>query len=130
MMDSAALEHKLQMKSASEVEAHAGRLKEKLDEITGRTERMKHDPEAVLLSDKQNQLATVLAKYGTEINCETMSLERIALGVARIQGEEAIVREDLARLSAHENTKDLKNALEITQRILAEKKQHGGRADD
>lgn len=127
------------MKNKKEIEAtlskcSANKLEEvisftikKLGDIDTRTERMKHDPDSVMLEEKKEALQVVLRKYGSLIDCKTMSLERIALGVARIQGEEQILRSDIKRLSSKENREELKLTLDIAQMVLAEKKQHGGR---
>lgn len=103
------------------------KIEAEIGNISGRTERMKYNPEDVYLEEKQEALKEVLNKYGKDLDCANMSIEQIAMGVARIQGEEKILRNDIARLSVKENTNELKKVLEIARRVLADKKQHGGR---
>lgn len=127
MIDERQVERSFRDMTKGELESRIAEYADRLDGITGRTERMKHDPEAVLREDKQAQLEEVLSAYG-KVDCRTLSIEQIALTFVRLQGEEKVVRQDIAKLSAHENTKELKKNLAIAQRILAEKQQHGGRA--
>lgn len=103
-----------------------GRLEATISDIVIRTEQIKTNPKAVLLGDKQEQLKTVLNKYG-QVDCRNLRCEQIAMIFARLQGEETIIREDIQKLDGQDNEKASEKKLVIARRVLSEKKNNGGR---
>lgn len=111
---------------AEQLESSVLRLKDKLDSLSGITEKMKANPRKALREMKEEQLKTVLERY---VSIATnQPLERIAMALVENQATEKQIRFDIKQLGeSEENEKHLKKQLEIAKRVLAEKKKPGGR---
>lgn len=129
MFDEKTYEQRLRSATESGIKVEIAGLEKDVGAITARTERLKNNPESVLLTEKMEQLQAVLEKYG-KTDCRALSTEQIAMTFVRIQGEEAIIREDIAKLSAKENQNAFDKKLVIARRVLSERNQHGGRGND
>ena len=102
-------------------------LKAQLSDISKEANELTGNPISVWIKRKEDQLKAICEKYG-KIDTAELDMDRIPLVLARVQGEEAIVRSDIARLKLlNGGQKDLKKRLDIARRILAEKNKPGGR---
>jgi len=118
----------LWMNSSVDLERKIDMLTESISKVVAINSDLQNDPRKALCKMKEAQLKKALEAYGT-VDLSRQDLDRIPMIFARLQAEEARIRNDLVDMShLTDGEKQLKKQLAIAKEILAEKTQPGGRA--
>jgi len=117
---------KLKFQTKEYLESYAAKLEGRIQQIVARAESLLNNPRKLFLDEKRVALKTALEKYG-KIDLVKIPSDKVILILARVQGEESILRKDILLLETEESEKDLKKQLDVARAVLAEKEKPGGR---